>query len=223
MDRKVCSRCGVECSIDFFYKDNRTKDGLQGACKDCQRRSSNDYKRRNREKMNEYGRMWYQGNKGKYAEWCRSWQDNNKEKYLENQRRWRKRNPDKVKAIWEKHYKKNREAINEKNQRWWADNPEYMQEWKNKNRERVNENHARRKAIIRNATVEKVDYEVILQEYNSICYICGENIARDDLHFDHVIPLARGGEHSADNIRPTHAACNMWKKARMPEEIGVSI
>lgn len=49
-----------------------------------------------------------------------------------------------------------------------------------------------------------------------VCHICTEAIASlDDLHFDHVIPLAKGGPHAAENIRPAHAICNIRKSARL--------
>jgi 5-methylcytosine-specific restriction endonuclease McrA len=35
-------------------------------------------------------------------------------------------------------------------------------------------------------------------------------------HFDHVIPLARGGEHNAENIRTACRSCNDRKLDRMP-------
>jgi len=49
-----------------------------------------------------------------------------------------------------------------------------------------------------------------------VCHICTEGIASlDDLHFDHVIPLSKGGPHAAENIRPSHALCNLRKGARL--------
>jgi len=34
---KVCTRCGQELPVEYFNKNNRTKDGLQIYCKDCQK------------------------------------------------------------------------------------------------------------------------------------------------------------------------------------------
>ena len=64
-----------------------------------------------------------------------------------------------------------------------------------------------------------VDYVAILAEHGMTCHICREPIAgRADLHFDHVIPLAKGGPHHADNIRPSHALCNIRKGDRLMAE-----
>lgn len=35
METKICGKCGKELSIDNFYKDKSTKDGLHNYCKDC--------------------------------------------------------------------------------------------------------------------------------------------------------------------------------------------
>ena len=60
----------------------------------------------------------------------------------------------------------------------------------------------------------RVDSAAILAEFGFVCHICSGVIeSRDDLHMDHVIPLSKGGTHSAENIRPSHAFCNMSKGA----------
>lgn len=48
------------------------------------------------------------------------------------------------------------------------------------------------------------------------CHLCGDGIdSLADLHFDHVIPLSKGGPHVAANIRPSHALCNLRKGDRI--------
>lgn len=66
---------------------------------------------------------------------------------------------------------------------------------------------------------EHVDREAILTEFGMICHLCGGEIeSRDDLHFDHVIPVSRGGREAYDNIRPSHAWCNMQKGSKLLSE-----
>ncbi len=61
-----------------------------------------------------------------------------------------------------------------------------------------------------------VSYQAILEQYGMWCYICVRPIEmRAELQFDHVIPLAQGGPHSEENIRPTHARCNHRKGPRL--------
>ncbi len=86
-------------------------------------------------------------------------------------------------------------------------------------RERYNRYMARKLE----ATVEKVDYKVIIERDNWTCHICNKPIdpnakplSAQSLDFDHVIPLQpRSGEpqgtHSEDNLKMSHKICNVRK------------
>lgn len=56
----------------------------------------------------------------------------------------------------------------------------------------------------------------ILDQYHHRCAYCGKKA--DRLTMDHVIPLAKGGKHSKDNIIPACRHCNCTKEARTPEQ-----
>lgn len=89
----------------------------------------------------------------------------------------------------------------ENSRRWRREHPE---QWALRNRE----NQRRRRA----RDEDPVDYAAILAEHGMVCHICGGEIASlADLHMEHVIPLARGGRHHRNNIRPAHALCNLRK------------
>jgi hypothetical protein len=52
------------------------------------------------------------------------------------------------------------------------------------------------------------------------CFLCNKDIEDEkQLTFDHTIPLARGGLHTNENLRPAHRRCNSWKNNRLPEEL----
>lgn len=119
--------------------------------------------------------------------------------------------PARASRLWVKFYatEEGRRATAERQRRWYAANPERA-------REQVRRYQARKLA----ATVEKVDYPKILERDGMVCHLCrGEIASLDDLHFDHVIPLVRGGEHSMSNIKPAHAACNLRKSDKLIEEL----
>jgi HNH endonuclease len=91
----------------------------------------------------------------------------------------------------------------EREREWRKDNPG----WALRNRE----NQRRRQS-----NGESVSYSAIIAKWGMVCHICsGEIESVDDLHFDHVIPLAKEGPHSEDNIRPSHALCNLRKGAKI--------
>lgn len=48
---KLCKKCDTVKPTDEFYKNKRSKDGLQIYCKECHRSSRRDYYRQNKEKI----------------------------------------------------------------------------------------------------------------------------------------------------------------------------
>jgi 5-methylcytosine-specific restriction endonuclease McrA len=67
--------------------------------------------------------------------------------------------------------------------------------------------------------LEKVEPLVVLERHEGLCGICGEPVNPARFDVDHIVPLARGGEHSYANTQPAHPACNARKGARLPEEL----
>jgi len=55
------------------------------------------------------------------------------------------------------------------------------------------------------------------------CQYCGRDVASQDLTFDHVIPAARGGPRTWENIVTACVPCNRRKGARTPEEAGMAL
>ena len=50
------------------------------------------------------------------------------------------------------------------------------------------------------------------------CYYCGEHFSHKELTMDHLIPLARGGRSTRDNLVPCCKSCNNKKKTMLPVE-----
>lgn len=99
-------------------------------------------------------------------------------------------------------------------------------EWQKRNPEKRREiarNHAKRfrRAHPERARARKdrTDFNAILAEHGMVCHICSGEIQQGDLHFDHIVPLSRGGAHARDNIKPAHARCNLRKGAKLMEEL----
>ena len=78
------------------------------------------------------------------------------------------------------------------------------------------ERDAQRRALKLTKQVEPVSRHDIIVRDASTCYLCGRLLTADEVHLDHVIPLARGGAHTADNLRVACAPCNQSKGATMP-------
>jgi 5-methylcytosine-specific restriction endonuclease McrA len=63
--------------------------------------------------------------------------------------------------------------------------------------------------------VENINFKKILRDANGLCGICKKPFDLFGIDFDHIIPLARGGTHTADNIQATHSICNRRKGAKV--------
>jgi 5-methylcytosine-specific restriction protein A len=53
---------------------------------------------------------------------------------------------------------------------------------------------------------------------SGVCYYCGKIVKHRELSMDHLIPLARGGRSTRDNLVPSCKDCNNKKKSMLPVE-----
>lgn len=73
-------------------------------------------------------------------------------------------------------------------------------------------------------------YDVV-NKWGDNCHVCEESIDmslprhpsggegwEQGLHLDHVVPLSKGGTDTLDNVKPTHAICNLRKSAKHQED-----
>jgi 5-methylcytosine-specific restriction endonuclease McrA len=121
-------------------------------------------------------------------------------------------------------YDANREERIEKAHAYYHSAPQELKdEWKRRQNERRRQQdrreewqrrHARKMA----ATVEEVDFAIVLERDAGICYLCEAPISGTP-HFDHIIALCQGGEHSYANIAATHPFCNMSKNGKSLDQL----
>ena len=116
------------------------------------------------------------------------------------------------------YYANNPKKIYEINRRWAANNPDKVKGYSRRMT-------AKRKALkMSNGHNPYTDEEVFFL-YGTNCHICDQpidfNAPRQayiadgwelGLHFDHLIPLTKGGPDNLENIRPAHAFCNIKKR-----------
>jgi 5-methylcytosine-specific restriction endonuclease McrA len=121
-----------------------------------------------------------------------------------------------------KRYYANREVFLEKMRQHRKGNP--------KRRAAKNRQKARRRARLKGNRTEPYTLEQVLELYGTICYLCNEEIDmkasrqcgelgwEKGLHLDHVIDIQHGGADAIDNVKPTHALCNISKRSRNDKE-----
>lgn len=63
-------------------------------------------------------------------------------------------------------------------------------------------------------------WDALVQKYDNRCCYCRQETK---LTIEHVVPLSRGGKHSANNIAPACGSCNYSKSDKTPQEAGLSL
>ena len=189
LDSKRCPKCSETKSRAAFSRDRSRLDGLSCYCKAC-----------------------------KAAHW-----DQNRERFLAQQAEWRANHPERVVA-WQAAY--------------YAQHIEYYAAralvYRENNRERI----AAQKAVYRaghlslhaahqrNRRARKLgaggshtaeQLTDLRQEQQDLCVYCWGPLGESP-HVDHMIPLARGGSDSIDNLVWACAPCNLKKHAKTAEE-----
>jgi 5-methylcytosine-specific restriction endonuclease McrA len=214
-----CSKCRHDLDTSNFAKTRSTKDGFQSWCKDCRRAyyqanrerikaQTSTYQKTNVENVRAYHRAYRDRNRERDRAAVRArskaWYEANKERALTRSRLVVLANPERTRAIGRAYYRRNVESRRANTRRYFREHPE-------KNRELA----SRRRAREREAFIDQVNYEAIWLRDSGICHLCGGAVERSACHFDHVIPLAKGGAHSMENIKVAHARCNLRKGSKV--------
>lgn len=106
--------------------------------------------------------------------------------------------------------------------------------WNKSNPERMNAASRKRRALkLKNGHTPYTEPQVI-DLYGTVCYLCDQQIdlqaARRvgkegwelGLHIDHVVPIVSGGPDTLENVRPTHALCNLRKNSTSIERTAMT-
>jgi 5-methylcytosine-specific restriction endonuclease McrA len=97
-------------------------------------------------------------------------------------------------------------------------------DWERRNLDKIREKnragrHRRNAAKRGSARVETVRKSVVWKRDQGICGICGLAADPEAWDLEHIVPLARQGDHTYANTRVSHPACNAWKRDRLDSEL----
>lgn len=94
----------------------------------------------------------------------------------------------------------------------------YLLKWRKNNPDLFKASLLKRSAAKRtkeSSLVTGKDLGRLVLRFRGLCAYCAE---RPHAHFDHVIPLARGGRHAIGNLMPSCATCNLSKGSKLLAE-----
>jgi len=158
--------------------------------------------------------------------YVRQWKDANPERYRELNAKSRAaaklRDPD----YFKKYYAQHRERRASEARAWYRANAEHHTAVVNKYRSNNPDKMralGRKNAVARRARkldqfVEVVDPRVVFEQAKGLCGICMMPVdPKSSWEVDHIIPLAKGGVHSYDNVQLAHRSCNRRKHVAVPK------
>ena len=74
-----------------------------------------------------------------------------------------------------------------------------------------------RAASSQNRRARMIAHKSVRARFDAKCAKCG---SAENIHMDHVVPLAKGGRHSPDNIQPLCQTCNLRKGVKTEDYRG---
>jgi 5-methylcytosine-specific restriction endonuclease McrA len=220
---KTCYVCKQEKPFEEFHKDKSCRDGHASKCRECAR----EHSRSHGEEIRHYHQAYHQANKDRLNADSRARYYATHERRLKSIHAYQSQEATKERRRIRQQERLSRPEQREKRYLYHAmfrvAHPEIVsarnRAWRQANPLIVRQGYTRHRARKRQATIGDVSYVRILVRDGYHCYICNKPVSPGDIHFDHVIPLARNGPHSEDNIKVTHAVCNLRKGSHLPEEM----
>lgn len=206
---KCCTKCGEVKNLSEFVKHKNSLGGVRPDCKVCKRA----YREINAVRDSEYRKQYYSENKEKLRKDLYEWRKHNSEKLAIYSIRYEEKHPEKVRLAKKRWHAKNTIKEAKRKRRHYEENHEkYIESarnWRKQNKDKVALKHQRRRAHKLNLPNDFKAEQMteILNVYGG-CALTGS----DDIHWDHVIPLATGqGGTIYGNMVPLRADLNMSK------------
>lgn len=165
----------------------------------------------NREAILAYGKAYHAARPEARRKSSAKYRANHREQCRQKCREWYQRNIDgeRQRARFKNpiFYAANRERVLEQNR-----------QWRQRNQDKVRSRDLKRKALLKGATINLSGMKEWMASVKSKrtvrCYWCDTLTSTKHIHFDHIVPLSKGGPHSVENLCVSCQKCNCSKKAK---------
>jgi 5-methylcytosine-specific restriction endonuclease McrA len=186
---KSCRSCGCEKPESEFHRYPRNRDGLQSFCKACQAEKK----------------------RAKYIENAPAQRAESLQRYAFKKAQGLITDDQRAaKAAYDRAYRaKNEDRLAAIKNAWRATNADLVRAVRVAHK-------AKRRAQLKQGDPSRVVADWLAKQ-ERVCRWCGVDCS-SDFHIDHVIPLARGGQHVTENLCIACPTCNVRKHAKLPEE-----
>ena len=224
---KLCRSCGEVKPLTEFYVVHKGSEKRMTKCKAC----NTQYAKENKTRANELQRLRYEADPARSAAHHRKYRLTHRESLaayvvenrersneLQNQRYqqdpekkkahikvYRRNHPEKAAETARLSHQAHKEARYRTMGRWHKAHPEYQQQLSQ-----------RRRALKRQVLVDltAAQWDAIKKKYDYKCAYW--HLPFEALTMDHVVPLSKLGNHTAENIVPACKPCNSRKGNRPP-------
>jgi 5-methylcytosine-specific restriction endonuclease McrA len=220
--KKICPKCKIEKSFADFDNDKSHSDGKSSYCKPCKKINVAKWQTSHPEQRAKHNETW----KNKHPEHRHNYYIQNKDKAKERFNIWRIEHPkvpsERVKQWRIKHpgYTAKSAAI------YRVEHPEYYRKYYAQHKEELLVYQSQyqktdtgklvmaatrhRRRAVGNISIEEL--KDIKEKSNGICPYCQHPIIEG--HFDHIVPIAKGGKTEYTNMAWVCADCNRKKNAK---------
>jgi len=227
-ETKNCKKCGRNLPLSEyrFCPGGKTR---QGACKQCRRDQTNEWRRAFPEKSKASQKAWQLKNREYARAAYKKYKAEHYEEMLEYWKQYARDNSVRVKKNQSAYRKKNRDRLSEQARQYQLDHAKEIRAYR-KSPEFLLDARIRAAARRRKirGTVNPEDWPAIRRIYAIAataprvrCFYCHALVPRKLRHVDHVIPISKGGKHTPDNLVIACQFCNGRKHDKLPEEAGV--
>lgn len=216
---KECTKCRLSKPPAAFAKNQKTKDGLQYWCRECNRACMAAWVAADPERARRGPREWARKNPEANRARVAAWKQENPERVRARDAAYRAANVDRMREFSVRYRAANAEKLRAYFKGYREQNPERKratnQAWKLANRGRVLEAVTFRKSRVRRATPKWLTKEQRAQiAYLYECAAALRDCLGEPYHVDHIVPLigvSVCGLHVPWNLQILTAAANLAK------------